>query len=87
VEGGGGGLTVSGVTRNRGSFVKCVAIRKKVGNPWCRGTEENYENPQLGQQVSGIRFEPGYSQIRNRDANLSAAIFGVNELFFGGKNL
>jgi hypothetical protein len=34
VEGAGGGLTVSGVSRNRGSFVKCVAIQKKVGNPF-----------------------------------------------------
>jgi hypothetical protein len=34
VEGGGGGLTVSGVSRNRGDFVKCVAIQKKVRNPW-----------------------------------------------------
>jgi hypothetical protein len=33
VEGGGGGLTVSGVSRNRGGFVKCVAFQKKVGNP------------------------------------------------------
>jgi hypothetical protein len=31
VEGGGGGLTVSGVSRNRGSFVKCVAIQKRMG--------------------------------------------------------
>jgi hypothetical protein len=29
VEGGGGGLTVSGMSRNRGGFVKCVAIQKK----------------------------------------------------------
>jgi hypothetical protein len=28
MEGGGGGLTVSGVSRNRGGFVKCVAIQK-----------------------------------------------------------
>jgi hypothetical protein len=33
VEGGGGGLTVSGVSRNRGSFVKCVAIQKRLGIP------------------------------------------------------
>jgi hypothetical protein len=33
MEGGGGGLTVSGVSRNRGSFVKCVAIQKRVGIP------------------------------------------------------
>jgi hypothetical protein len=33
VEGGGEGLTVSGVSRNRGSFVKCVAIQKRLGIP------------------------------------------------------
>jgi hypothetical protein len=33
VEGGGGGLTVSGVSRTRGSFVKCVAIQKRLGIP------------------------------------------------------
>jgi hypothetical protein len=33
VEGGGGGLTVSGVSRNSGSFVKCVAIQKRLGIP------------------------------------------------------
>jgi hypothetical protein len=33
VEGGGGGLTVSGVSRNRGGFVKCVAIQKRSGIP------------------------------------------------------
>jgi hypothetical protein len=33
VEGGGGGLTVSGVSRNHGSFVKCVAIQKRLGIP------------------------------------------------------
>jgi hypothetical protein len=29
----GGGLTVSGVSRNRGGFVKCVAIQKRLGIP------------------------------------------------------
>jgi hypothetical protein len=33
VEGGGGGLTVSGLSRNRVSFVKCVAIQKRLGIP------------------------------------------------------
>jgi hypothetical protein len=33
VEGGGGSLTVSGVSRNRGSFVKCVAIQKRLEIP------------------------------------------------------
>jgi hypothetical protein len=33
VEGGSGGLAVSGVSRNRGSFVKCVAIQKRLGIP------------------------------------------------------
>jgi hypothetical protein len=33
VAGGGGGLTVSGVSRNRGGFVKCVAIQKRLGIP------------------------------------------------------
>jgi hypothetical protein len=33
VEGGGGGLTVNGVSRNRGGFVKCVAIQKMLGIP------------------------------------------------------
>jgi hypothetical protein len=33
VEGGGGGLTVSGVSRNRGGIVKCVAIQKRLGIP------------------------------------------------------
>jgi hypothetical protein len=33
VGGGGGGLTVSGVSRNRGGFVKCVAIQKRLGIP------------------------------------------------------
>jgi hypothetical protein len=33
VEGGGGGLTVSGESRNRGGFIKCVAIQKRLGIP------------------------------------------------------
>jgi hypothetical protein len=33
VVGGGGGLTVSGMSRNRGGFVKCVAIQKRLGIP------------------------------------------------------
>jgi hypothetical protein len=33
VEDGGGGLTVSGVSRNRGGFVKCVTIQKRFGFP------------------------------------------------------
>jgi hypothetical protein len=33
VEGWGGGLTVSGVSRNRGDFVKCVTIQKRLGIP------------------------------------------------------
>jgi hypothetical protein len=37
VEGGVGGLTVSGVSRNRGSFVKCVAIQKRLGIPDLEG--------------------------------------------------
>jgi hypothetical protein len=37
VEGGGGGFTVSGVSRNRGSFVKCVAIQKRLGIPALTG--------------------------------------------------
>jgi hypothetical protein len=37
VDGGGGGLTVSGVLRNRGSFVKCVAIQKRLGIPDLEG--------------------------------------------------
>jgi hypothetical protein len=30
---GVGGLTVSGLSRNRGGFVKCVAIQKRLGIP------------------------------------------------------
>jgi hypothetical protein len=33
VEGGDGGLTVSGVSRNRGGFVECVAIQIRWGIP------------------------------------------------------
>jgi hypothetical protein len=33
VDGGGGGLIVSGVSQNRGGFVKCVAIQKRLGIP------------------------------------------------------
>jgi hypothetical protein len=33
VKDGGGGLTVSGVSRNRGGFVKCVAIQKRLQIP------------------------------------------------------
>jgi hypothetical protein len=38
VEGGGGGLTVSGVSRNRGGFVKCVATQKRLGIPALNGS-------------------------------------------------
>jgi hypothetical protein len=38
VEGGSGGLTVSWVSRNRGSFVKCVAIQKRLGIPVLHGS-------------------------------------------------
>jgi hypothetical protein len=41
VEGGGRGLTVSGVSRNRGGFVKCVAIQKKLGIPGLHNGEGN----------------------------------------------
>jgi hypothetical protein len=41
VEGGGGGITVSGVSRNRGSFVKCVTIQKKrLGIPGLGSTTQ-----------------------------------------------
>jgi hypothetical protein len=39
MEGGGGGLTVSGVSRNRGIFVKCVAIQKRLGIPALENTD------------------------------------------------
>jgi hypothetical protein len=42
VEGGGGGLTVSGVTRNHGGFVKCVAIQKSLRTP---AVEDKRINP------------------------------------------
>jgi hypothetical protein len=40
VEGGGGGLTVSGVSRNRGGFVKCVAIQKTLGIPGLKDSDD-----------------------------------------------
>jgi hypothetical protein len=45
VEGGGGGLTVSGVSRNGGGFVKCVAIQKRLGIPalGCAACEDGWE--------------------------------------------
>jgi hypothetical protein len=43
VEGGGGGLTVSGVSRNRGGFVKCVAaIQKRLGIPGLDYVAQNF---------------------------------------------
>jgi hypothetical protein len=44
VEGGGGGLTVSGVSRNRGSFVKCVAIQKRLGTPALGSRERTHSH-------------------------------------------
>jgi hypothetical protein len=41
VEGGGGGLTVSGISRNRGDFVKCVAIQERLGIPGLSCTISN----------------------------------------------
>jgi hypothetical protein len=38
---GGGGLTVSGVSRNCGGFVKCVAIQKRLGIPGM-GDDKNF---------------------------------------------
>jgi hypothetical protein len=40
VECRGGGLTLSGVSRNRGSFVKCVAIQKRLGIPALNGSRQ-----------------------------------------------
>jgi hypothetical protein len=37
------------------------------------GTEEIHENPQSGYRVSGPRFEPETSRIRNRSTNHSDA--------------
>jgi hypothetical protein len=45
VEGRGGGLTVSGVSRNCGGFVKCVAIQKRLGIP---GLEPQDQIPSIG---------------------------------------
>jgi hypothetical protein len=42
VEGGGGGLTVSGASRNRGGFVKRVAIQKRLGIPALERNSEFY---------------------------------------------
>jgi hypothetical protein len=33
---------VSGVSRNRGGFVKCVAIQKRLGIPELEGRENRY---------------------------------------------
>jgi hypothetical protein len=44
VEGGGGGLTVSRVSRNRGGFVKCVAIQKRLGIPALLGEQNKYDS-------------------------------------------
>jgi hypothetical protein len=41
----GGGLTVSGVSRNRGGFVKCVAIQKRLGIP---GTDRQIQSNRTG---------------------------------------
>jgi hypothetical protein len=41
------------------------------------GTEENHENPQSEQQVSGPRFEPETLWIWSRSANHSTATFSL----------
>jgi hypothetical protein len=51
VEGGGGGLTVSGVSRNRGGFVKCVAIQKRLGIP---GLEDNIKTDLKDVECDGV---------------------------------
>jgi hypothetical protein len=43
VESGGGGLTVIGVSRNRGGFVKCVAIQKMLRIPAIEGREKFFK--------------------------------------------
>jgi hypothetical protein len=50
-----------------------VAKSKEPSRPG--GTEENHENPQSGQPVSGLRFEPWTSRIRSRSANHSTTTF------------
>jgi hypothetical protein len=59
VEGGGGGLTVSGVSRNGGGFVKCVAIQKRLGIPGLVVSTNA-----LYSEVSGSNLGPkkGYSE-------------------------
>jgi hypothetical protein len=60
VEGGGGGLTVSGVSRNRGGFVKCVAIQKRLGIPGVEDAE------QVNVKADGIRrFKIGFPKPRH----------------------
>jgi hypothetical protein len=43
----------------------------------CGGTEVNHEKSQSGYAVSGPRFEPGTSKIRNRSVNHSTTTFGT----------
>jgi hypothetical protein len=44
---------VSGVSRNRGGFVKCVAIQKRLGIP---ALEEELETLRLDHSCRGIRY-------------------------------
>jgi hypothetical protein len=57
VEGGGGGLTVSGVSRNRGSFVKCVAIQKRLGISGLGVDGRIILNGSVGNRVEGCELD------------------------------
>jgi hypothetical protein len=67
VEGGGGGLTVSGVSRNRGGFVKCVAIQKWLGIPDLGDRKLLRWGPQLHRDI--------FSPLRNSNNNIFCKVF------------
>jgi hypothetical protein len=61
-----------GFGRKRSCYIFKVTSRHSLG-----GAEEIHEKPQSVKPISGTRFEPGTSQIRNRSINHSTTTLGA----------
>jgi hypothetical protein len=64
---------VSGVSRNRGDFVKCVAIQKRLGIPALRGENRGY-NIQTTAYLFKKTLNAGYSENQIKLINILSGL-------------
>jgi hypothetical protein len=75
VEGGGGGLVVSGVSRNRGGFVKCVAIQKRLGIPGLYSTDSSLIRREVNDKVLVYVLTCSINKIKSSKVIMIQCIF------------